>query len=316
VAVSDPGTGISFTPTTSLSHSSGVAVQPLGTGVTLALGLVNAHNSGVAVSDPGTGVTLSTPLHFSHLAAASLIDYGSGISFTPALTLNHPVASAVQALGSGITLSAPLANAHAWAASVFPNTNTAITITPGLSNAQAGGAAVVGPTPPAYWMVQGNEGGENITDTVRGADNNGGSYGENAGWSLAGYPDNTGSWTPVTLPYSDTKAGIAWYRDTFSLSMPAGADVSLAAEISDVPSKVYHAQLFLNGWNIGQYINNLGPQEAFVLPNGLLNPNGSNTLAIEVITTNAGGGATGGGLGQVELAGAPNTATCASRMSA
>jgi hypothetical protein len=46
-----------------------------------------------------------------------------------------------------------------------------------------------------------------------------------------------------------------------------------------------------------------------VLPTGILNPNGSNTIAIEVITTNPGGGAAGGGLGQVQLTGPPNVAT-------
>ncbi len=39
----------------------------------------------------------------------------------------------------------------------------------------------------------------------------------------------------------------------------------------------------------------------FVLPNGILNPRGQNTLAIALITNNAGGGSTGGGLGAVSL---------------
>jgi hypothetical protein len=47
--------------------------------------------------------------------------------------------------------------------------------------------------------------------------------------------------------------------------------------------------IFLNGWNLGQYIADVGPQHTFVLPNGILNPNGQNTLALAV--TSDGGSA-------------------------
>ncbi len=154
-------------------------------------------------------------------------------------------------------------------------------------------------TTPIAWKIQGNQGGENLTDTVRGPFNNGGLYGERAGWYLAGYPDT--NWTPVTLPYSDPNPGVAWYRTTFSLNEPSGVDASLGLNITDPATKVYRATIFLNGWNMGQYINNVGPQHTFVLPNGVLNPDGNNQLAIAVITNNAGGGTTGGGLGTVSL---------------
>ena len=47
--------------------------------------------------------------------------------------------------------------------------------------------------------------------------------------------------------------------------------------------------IFLNGWNLGQYIADVGPQHTFVLPTGILNPAGSNTLALAV--TSDGGSA-------------------------
>ena len=153
------------------------------------------------------------------------------------------------------------------------------------------------------WKIQGNEGGENLTDTVRGPMNNGGLYGERAGWYLSGYPD--GNWTPVTLPYSDPRPGVAWYRTTFTLNEPAGVDASLGLTINDVATKAYRATIFLNGWNVGQYINNVGPQHTFVLPNGILRTgigdDGKNTLAIAVITNNTDDGPTGGGLGNLSL---------------
>jgi beta-galactosidase GanA len=160
-------------------------------------------------------------------------------------------------------------------------------------------ATFTGGTAPISWKLQGDQGGEDITDTVRGVVNNGGLYGEGAGWSLEGYPD--GGWANVSLPYSDPNPGVAWYRTTFDLDEPSGIDASLGLNITDPATKQYRALIFLNGWNLGQYINDVGPQHTFVLPNGLLRPDGHNTLAIAVITDNAGGGATGGGLGTVSL---------------
>jgi hypothetical protein len=40
--------------------------------------------------------------------------------------------------------------------------------------------------------------------------------------------------------------------------------------------------IFLNGWNMGQYIADVGPQHTFVLPTGILDPHGRNTLALAV----------------------------------
>ncbi len=58
-----------------------------------------------------------------------------------------------------------------------------------------------------------------------------------------------------------------------------------------------HCRDHLNGWNLGQYVNNVGPQHTFVLPNGILKPRGANTLAIAVTTNDP----SSGGLGTVEL---------------
>jgi beta-galactosidase GanA len=160
-------------------------------------------------------------------------------------------------------------------------------------------ATLTGSTQTIGWKIQGDQGGEDITDPVRGVMNNGGLYGENAGWSLEGYPD--ANWTPVSLPYSDPTPGVAWYRTTFDLNEPSGIDASLGLNITDPATKQYRALIFVNGWNLGQYINDVGPQHTFVLPNGILRTNGHNTLSIAVITNNAGGLATGGGLGTVSL---------------
>jgi hypothetical protein len=40
--------------------------------------------------------------------------------------------------------------------------------------------------------------------------------------------------------------------------------------------------IFVNGWHMGQFIAHIGPQRTFVIPTGILNPNGRNTLALAV----------------------------------
>src|SRR5439155_1614133 len=58
------------------------------------------------------------------------------------------------------------------------------------------GAALTGPSAgPLTWRLQGNLGGEDPADPVRGPLNNGGLFGERSGWHLPGFPD--GSWAPV-----------------------------------------------------------------------------------------------------------------------
>ncbi len=90
------------------------------------------------------------------------------------------------------------------------------------------------------WRIQGNQGGEDITDTVRGPLNTGGLYGERAGWYLEGYPDS--GWAPVSLPDAAGARGVGWYRTTFSLDEPAGVDASVGLTIADPASKVYRAR--------------------------------------------------------------------------
>lgn len=100
---------------------------------------------------------------------------------------------------------------------------------------------------------------------------------------------------------------MAWYRTRFRLAIPFGVDASLGLMITDDPSKAYRALIFVNGWNLGQYINGVGPQTTFVLPAGILDPRGDNTLAIAVTSGGlpAGGVNTSstvsGGLGAVAL---------------
>ena len=86
---------------------------------------------------------------------------------------------------------------------------------------------------------------------------------------------------------------MSWYRTAVSLATPAGQDVSLALKITDDTTRDYRARIFINGWHMGIYINKVGPQTQFVIPNGILNPAGENTLAVAVLAGADGSGGLG-----------------------
>lgn len=102
-----------------------------------------------------------------------------------------------------------------------------------------------------HWKVQGNLGGEDIVDNVRGALNEGGLYGERAGWHLPGF--NDAKWQSVSFPYNFMQPGVAWFRTTFNLNIPSNHDVPLAFRFTDDASKTYYAVLYVNGWQFGRY---------------------------------------------------------------
>ncbi len=152
----------------------------------------------------------------------------------------------------------------------------------------------LGASPSITWRIQGARGGEDLADPVRGPYNNGGLYGERHGWSLPGYAD--GKWQNVALPNRIDQPGVDWYRTTFTLKLPRDQDVPVALKIEDAPDRHYRARIFINGWQFGRYVNALGPQHVFVLPPGILNPDGKNTIAIASWSTEH-----SGGLGKVSL---------------
>ncbi|GIF21868.1 beta-galactosidase GanA [Actinoplanes tereljensis] len=137
----------------------------------------------------------------------------------------------------------------------------------GLIGARVGDAAIA-------WKIQGTA----WLDPARGGLNNGGLYGERAGWSLPGFADR--SWPAAS---KSVPAGVTWLRDDFRVDLPAGQDTSVALRFDGAIPAGYRAILYLNGWNVGQYGAAIGPQTDFVLPAGVLHQNGTNTLAVAVI---------------------------------
>jgi beta-galactosidase GanA len=157
------------------------------------------------------------------------------------------------------------------------------------------GAAIAG-AGPIGWRIQGARGGETLTDPARGPLNTGGLFGERAGWHLPGFRDAgwaRGSTAAALAP------GVTWLRGTARLNLPAGQDTPVVLRFGGPASSTWRAQIFLNGWHVGQYLGTLGAQRDFVLPAGLLRTGGTNTIALAVTATTA----VPGGIGPVGLAG-------------
>ncbi|WP_328555729.1 beta-galactosidase [Streptomyces sp. NBC_00358] len=152
-------------------------------------------------------------------------------------------------------------------------------------------AAFAGAAPAVRWRIQGTA----APDPVRGPLNTGGLHGERHGWHLPGFADT--GWRTVGLPRAERRQGVTWYRTGFRLAVDTGVDASIGLTLTDDPARAYRVQIFLNGWNMGQYINDVGPQHTFVLPNGVLRTRGPNTLALAVLSD----GTTSAGPGRVEL---------------
>ncbi|WP_323142035.1 beta-galactosidase [Massilia phyllosphaerae] len=139
---------------------------------------------------------------------------------------------------------------------------------------------------PIAWRIQGTRSGEDGSDKLRGPLNNGGLYGEREGWHLPS-ASRTG-WTAAQPGAAPPAAGTYWLRTQVKLDLPKGHDVQLGLAFGDTSKprsdRDNRALIFINGWNMGQFAANIGPQRVFVIPPGILDPNGDNTIALAVTT--------------------------------
>jgi len=139
---------------------------------------------------------------------------------------------------------------------------------------------------PIDWRIQGNRGGEDIADKLRGPLNNGGLFGEREGWYLPSA--NANGWQAASTSDAPPAPGTYWLRTQVKLDLPKGHDIQLGLAFGDTAKprseRENRALIFVNGWNMGQFIAHIGPQRVFVIPPGILDPNGNNTIALAVTT--------------------------------
>ncbi|EGX95058.1 beta-galactosidase, putative [Cordyceps militaris CM01] len=153
-----------------------------------------------------------------------------------------------------------------------------------LHKAAARNSSSRAPTPITDWKIAGNLGGEDYKDRFRGPLNEGGLFFERNGYHQPSPP--LGLFTKASPFAGTTKEGITYYTARLDLDLPADQyDIPIAFRFdnsSDAASPAYRTLLYVNGFQYGKYISNIGPQTEFPVPEGILNYNGENWPGVSV----------------------------------
>ena len=142
---------------------------------------------------------------------------------------------------------------------------------------------------PVTWKLTGNLGGESYIDKTRGPLNEGGMYFERQGYHLPGAPINDAPVsTSIISPMTGLSGpGLFFFATTFDLDLPTPEyDIPLAfvftnTTVNDRPSR-FRSQLYVNGFQFGKYVNHIGPQLSYPVPEGILNYHGSNYVGLSI----------------------------------
>ena len=139
------------------------------------------------------------------------------------------------------------------------------------------------------WKITGNLHGEEYVDKTRGPLNEGGLYAERQGYHLPGALTETSEWEDSKLGPMEgiDGAGVMFYSTTFDLDMPDGYDIPLSFSFSNGTEtddamagtnetvSAFRSLIFVNGFQYGKYVHNIGPQDEFPVPEGIWNYHGS-----------------------------------------
>jgi len=156
--------------------------------------------------------------------------------------------------------------------------------------------ALDGQAPTAItWKLTGNLGGEQYIDKIRGPLNEGGLFAERQGFTQPFPPSQ--NWTTSSPLSGIPEAGVAFYAAELPLDLPIGYDIPLSFVIANTTiangtgPEDFRAQIWVNGWQFGKYVNSVGPQTTFPVPEGILNYQGTNWIGLELWAQQATGAA-------------------------
>ncbi|KAF7314332.1 Glycoside hydrolase family 35 protein [Mycena kentingensis (nom. inval.)] len=130
------------------------------------------------------------------------------------------------------------------------------------------------------WTIAGNAGGESNIDPVRGNIAEGGLHSERLGWHLPGFDDS--AWEARSPSDGVTNGTIAFFRTKSTLAVPKGYDVSLQLVLTSPPGSLLRSRLYVNGYQYGHFVPQIGNQVEFPVPPGILNVRGENTIGLSV----------------------------------
>ncbi|KAH8907459.1 glycoside hydrolase family 35 protein [Coniochaeta sp. PMI_546] len=153
---------------------------------------------------------------------------------------------------------------------------------------------LTGSSAPITWKLTGNLGGEDYADKTRGPLNEGGLFVERQGYHLPNPPlkqFSSSSGGPTT---GLDKPGVAFYAAQLDLALPSDTwDVPLSFVFDNNTAAdgggVYRAWLYVNGFQFGRYVSNVGPQKEFPVPEGILDYRGENWIGLAVWALEGGG---------------------------
>ncbi|KAF9871549.1 glycosyl hydrolase family 35 [Colletotrichum karsti] len=140
------------------------------------------------------------------------------------------------------------------------------------------------------WKITGNLGGEDYADHFRGPLNEGGLFFERQGYHI---PTPQDSAFTIRSPYDGTHTpGVSFYAANLTLDLPwKDLDIPLSFVFDDITNSTaaYRAILYVNGFQYGKYVSNIGPQTKFPVPEGILNYNGNNWIGLAFWALEEGG---------------------------
>ncbi|KAH9880193.1 hypothetical protein J1614_002219 [Plenodomus biglobosus] len=142
------------------------------------------------------------------------------------------------------------------------------------------------------WKITGNLDGEDFRDRTRGPLNEGALWIERNGYHLPSAP--TTEWASSTGPASGlSHPGVGFFTANLPLDIPSGWDIPLSfifhGDAFDGKGKGWRAQLWVNGYHFGKFVNGVGPQRRFPVPEGILNYQGNNKIAVSIWALEDGG---------------------------
>lgn len=146
------------------------------------------------------------------------------------------------------------------------------------------------------WKLTGNLGGEDYHDKSRGPLNEGGLFVERQGLHLPGALSASGAgWKASKGPVADgiSAPGVGFFATEFDLNVPSGYDIPMSFTFSNGTSSgsstpAYRVQLYVNGFQYGKFVSNVGPQTRFPVTEGILNYHGKNYVGVSVWGLDAG----------------------------
>ncbi|KAL7269720.1 hypothetical protein RUND412_007600 [Rhizina undulata] len=130
------------------------------------------------------------------------------------------------------------------------------------------------------WTLQGNVGGETFDDAVRAPYNEDGLYAERIGAHFNGFDDST--WEEGDPMQGFKGPGVRFYRASVELDFPAGWDVPLGFVMEISNGTTARVELFVNGWQFGKYVGDIGPQTMFPVFPGIVHNQGVNVIGLAV----------------------------------